>query len=151
VASLKYNQPNSLYKELNMHDNPEYYIPIFLFLALASTTIAALFFWSRNKVAQQETLRQAIQAGQKLDENTLKLLIKPPMTPDADLRQGIMTTCLAIGFASAALFCTIMGLDRDLFAVLGMITIIIGSVGAGQLISWKVRRSLEPTPKNTEA
>lgn len=95
--------------------------------------------WLRNRIAQQETLRLVIQSGQKLDETTLKLLVKRPLMPEMDLRQGVISTCLAVGFGLAAALSTQMPKNGELATIIGMIAIIIGSVGIGQLIAWKVR------------
>lgn len=99
--------------------------------------------WSRNRSAQQETLRLAIQSGQKLDETTMKLLVKRPLIPEMDLRQGIISTCLAVGFGLAAALSTQMPQNGDLATIIGMIAVIIGSVGIGQLIAWKVRSTID--------
>ena len=120
----------------------EVLIPIALFAMIAFITAVLLQAWSRNKIAQQETLRLAIQSGQQIDAATLKLFVKAPLLPEMDLRQGIISTCLAIGFGLTALFSTNMGKQGDLFTVIGMIAIIVGSVGIGQLIAWKVRANL---------
>jgi hypothetical protein len=117
-------------------------IPIALFIMIAFVVTVGLQAWSRNKLAQQETLRLAIQSGQKIDETALKLMVKSPLLPEMDLRQGIISTCLAIGFGMTALFSKQMPKLGDLATVIGMIAILIASVGIGQLIAWKARATL---------
>jgi hypothetical protein len=56
-------------------------VPIALFAMFAFISAVVLQAWSRNRLAQQETLRLAIQSGQKLDDTTLKLLVKRPLMP----------------------------------------------------------------------
>jgi hypothetical protein len=58
------------------------------------------------------------------------------------LRQGIISTCLAVGFGLAALLSTQMPKNGDLATIIGMVAIIIGSVGIGQVIAWKVRTTI---------
>jgi hypothetical protein len=109
---------------------------------IAFIVATALHVWSRNKLAQQETLRIAIQAGQQIDETALRLMVKPPLLPEMDLRQGIISTCMAIGFGLTAVFSKQMPKQGDLATVIGMVAIIIASVGIGQLIAWKARTAL---------
>jgi hypothetical protein len=124
------------------------YIPIVLFICISVCVVLVANSFARTKLAQQETIRSAIQAGQKLDEETLKLLAKTPKSPDADLRQGVITVCLAVGFVFAAILSQFMQRYGDLATVIGMIAIIVGSIGIGQLIAWKVREvpTQQPTP-----
>jgi hypothetical protein len=119
-------------------------IPIALFAMIAFICFVVFQAGMRQNLAQQETLRLAIQSGQKLDETTMKLLLKRPL-PEMDLRQGIISTCLAIGFFLTAAYSTQMPKHGDLATVIGMIAIIIGSVGVGQLIAWKVRSNIAKT------
>lgn len=133
-----------------MTDAIAYFIPVALFAMIAFICAVTLQTWSRNRTAQQETLRLAIQSGQKLDETTLKLLVKRPLMPEMDLRQGIISTCLAVGFGLTAAYSTQMPKQGDLATVIGMIAIIIGSVGIGQLIAWKVRSNIAQTTDTAE-
>lgn len=133
--------------ENEMSDSIATFIPIALFIMIAVIVAITLQAWSRNRISQQETLRLAIQSGQKLDETTLKLLVKRPLMPEMDLRQGIISTCLAVGFGLAAALSTQMPKNGDLATIIGMVAIIIGSVGIGQVIAWKVRSSIAKNEK----
>jgi hypothetical protein len=133
LTTLKHKEKNQ------MDDSMAYLIPIAPFVMISIIGFVALQTWSRYRTAQQETLRMAIQSGQKLDETTLKLLAKTPLMPEMDLRQGIISMCLAVGFGLAAALSTQMPKNGDLATVIGMVAILIGSVGVGQVIAWKAR------------
>lgn len=150
VSSNFQTTNRTLKKENEMTDAIAYFIPVALFAMIAFICAVTLQTWSRNRTAQQETLRLAIQSGQKLDETTLKLLVKRPLMPEMDLRQGIISTCLAVGFGLTAAYSTQMPKQGDLATVIGMIAIIIGSVGIGQLIAWKVRSNIAQTTDTAE-
>jgi Domain of unknown function (DUF6249) len=125
-----------------MTEISENLVPIALFAMIAFICFVVLQAGLRNRLSQQETLRLAIQSGQKLDETTMKLLIKRPLMPEMDLRQGIISTSLAVGFGLAAALSTQMPKNGDLAIVICMVAIIIGSAGIGQVIAWKVRTTI---------
>jgi hypothetical protein len=125
-------------------------VPVVLFVVIAFIAATGIHAWSRNQAAQQETLRLAIQSGQKLDETTIRLLVKRPMMPEMDLRQGIISACLAVGFGLAAALSTQMPKLGNLPTIIGMVAIIIGSVGVGQVIAWKFRTTIANTAPNEQ-
>lgn len=89
-----------------------------------------------------ETLRRAIEAGHKLDPETLSALERPLRSADEDLRSGITLTVLAIGlgicFAIFAFGIAPGGRNGGFgFAIAG---IIVGSLGVGRLVSGIARR-----------
>lgn len=125
-------------------------VAIFLIAALCAPFIVALLLNSRQKLAQQETLRLAIQSGQPIDGAMLKILTKMPPSPDRDLRQGIISTSLAIGLGIAATFSATIMKQNDLAPLLGMAAIIVLAVGVGQLAAWKLRNKVSSTSQDQQ-
>jgi hypothetical protein len=89
-----------------------------------------------------ETLRRAIDAGHKLDAETLAAMERPTRSADDDLRSGITLTALALGFVGC------VGLYWVGFAPGGpdagfgfaIAAIIVGALGVGRLIAAFLRR-----------
>ena len=127
-------------------------IPIALFVCITIGILAALYWNARIRAEQQETLRQVIATGQELDETVLKLMVKAPNTAEMDLRTGIISIMMGLGFCVAGGIGHFNGLDSDFAAVMLVIGTIIGFTGAGQMLSWHLRRrAAASTPANTQA
>jgi Domain of unknown function (DUF6249) len=116
-----------------------FFIPITMFVCLAIVGCCALFVLMRGRAAQQETLRQAIQTGQQLDARTLAMLAKPVNTPEADLRTGIVNASIGLGLVLIGAVAFFSGFERDFAMVVWFVAIFMGSLGAGQLLAWKIR------------
>lgn len=117
-------------------------VPLGLFAACAFAIYSRYYFLAKNTLIQQETLRAAIAAGQKLDEDTVAVLVKRPPSPEADLKSGIMLLAFGIGFAIAGGISRYSGLDADLGSILAIIGAIIATGGIGSLVSFVLRRKL---------
>lgn len=96
-----------------------------------------------------ETLRRAIDAGYKLDPQSLEALERPIKSADDDLRSGLTLTALALGLGACfGLYAGGFapgGTDAGFgFAIAG---IIVGAIGFGRLVAGMMRR---PKRGNTE-
>ena len=119
------------------------FIPVALFISVAFVCGFFIFYGYKGKKEQQETLRQAILAGQKLDEDSLKLFIKHPATPEADLRTGILSTSIGFGVLCAAIYAYYaMTSNDELSLLLAIVGIVNLSSGIGHIISWNLRSKL---------
>lgn len=118
-------------------------IPIALFMMILGIVAFAVWGSVQNKKELNETVRRAIDSGQKLDAETISSLGKPVRTRAADLRGGIVLTALAIGLVVAGLMAAgvILGSGWDEDAGIGFFiaAAIVGAIGAGQLVSALVR------------
>lgn len=123
--------------------DPNNIVPVTLFLVIgASVSIMAYMAWKIRNAAQ-ETLRAAIAAGQQLDEKTVRALAaKPSFTPEADLRVGIQGVATGIGIIVAASFGRLVAFDEEFSTILTIVGIVVTFVGAGNLLSWKIRSKL---------
>jgi Domain of unknown function (DUF6249) len=117
-------------------------VPIILFFCITGGVLGALLLAYKVRVAQQETLRQVIQAGHQIDETTLKLLVKSPASPEMDLRSGCISILMGLGFIIGGATSYFGGLDQDFGVVLALIGSVILFTGLGQLLSWKLRSNL---------
>lgn len=128
-------------------ENVGEFVPFMLFFCITVGVLATLYWNAKVREGQQETLRQVIASGQKLDETTLKLMVKAPNSPEMDLRAGIISLMMGLGFCVAGGIVMLTGNDEG-FGV-GTILILIGVVlaftGVGQLLSWRLRR---PAPSS---
>lgn len=121
-------------------------IPVTLFLVIGATISIIAYLASKVRAAAQETLRAAIAAGQQLDENTVRALAaRPSNLPESDLRAGLQGVATGLGFIISAGFCNFVSFDEDFSTTLAVIGIVVSMIGAGNLVSWKVRSNL---PKN---
>ena len=114
-------------------------IPLTLFLCIAVAVSIYFYMQFLARKAMQETLRSAITAGQKLDDETIKAMSqKVPSTPEADLQSGIKDTAFGIGAAVASMVASTR-LDEDFAGILLIVGIIFIAYGVGGIASWKVR------------
>jgi hypothetical protein len=111
----------------------EILIPITLFLSLAVVVILGLYFRYRARAEVQQSLRAAIDRGQELTPEFLKLLGDPPKSPQADLRRGIIF--LVVG-AGLAVFGLLLG-EEDAVQPLLAIASFPCLVGIAYLFMWK--------------
>lgn len=120
------------------------FVPFALFFCITVGVLATLYWNAKVREGQQETLRQVIASGQKLDETTLKLMVKAPNSPEMDLRAGIISLMMGLGFCVAGGISKLNDFDSGGFGTfLILIGSIVGFTGVGQLLSWRLRR---PTP-----
>lgn len=120
-------------------------VPFMLFFCITVGVLATLYWNAKVREGQQETLRQVIASGQKLDETTLKLMVKAPNSPEMDLRAGIISLMMGLGFCAAGGISKLNGFDDGFGIVLILIGIVLAFTGAGQLLSWRLRR---PAPSS---
>lgn len=115
--------------------------------------IVAVSVWSsaQSKRELNETLRRAIDAGQKLDAETISSLGKPVRSAAQDLRGGIVLMFLAVGLivgglmASGALPIGGSGWDDDAGIGFFVAAAIVGSIGVGQFVAAMMRREKKDT------
>lgn len=121
------------------------FVPFMLFFCITVGVLATLYWNAKVREGQQETLRQVIASGQKLDETTLKLMVKAPNSPEMDLRAGIISLMMGLGFSAAGGISKLNGFDDGFGIVLILIGVVLAFTGAGQLLSWRLRR---PAPSS---
>jgi len=95
----------------------EMWIPIVMFVGLA--VVLSLWVWFRYSAKRdtQVTIRTAIEKGQELSGELIENLVNPPVSPQRDLRRGIIGVVIAIGFA---LFGVILGEEDAVRPLLGV-------------------------------
>ncbi|MBU6374336.1 MAG: hypothetical protein KJS97_16565 [Alphaproteobacteria bacterium] len=118
-------------------------VPIFvvggLWLMIAAISISGIVANQRAKRELHETMRRAIESGHQLSPETIASLMKPVRPWEQDLRSGIILTALAIGLGVAAAVNSAgdFGGSPQGFIIAA---IIVGAIGAGQLVSAWLRR-----------
>jgi len=128
---------------MESHDIVAVFVPITLFLVVGASFILAFYLQFLARKSAQETLRAAIAAGQQLDEKTIKALAeRSSRTPEQDLRMGLQGFFAGVGFLIASAFVLYNGFDEDFSSILGVIGLIIGFLGIGNVVSWKIRSKL---------
>lgn len=120
-------------------------VPFMLFFCITVGVLATLYWNAKVREGQQETLRQVIASGQKLDETTLKLMVKAPNSPEMDLRAGLISLMMGVGFCAAGGISQLNSFDDGFGTVLILIGVVLAFTGAGQLLSWRLRRPPPPS------
>ena len=118
--------------------NPgEMWIPIVMFGGL--TVVLSLFVWFRYKAKRDthQTIRTAIEKGEGLSTEMIENLMSPPVSPQRDLRRGIIGVLTAIGFA---LFALILGEEDAVRPLLGVAMFPL-SIGFAFLLMHRFGRS----------
>jgi hypothetical protein len=119
-------------------------VPFMLFFCITVGVLATLYWNAKVREGQQETLRQVIASGQKLDETTLKLMVKAPNSPEMDLRAGVISLMMGLGFCAAGGISVLNGFEDGFGTVLALIGTVLAFTGMGQLLSWRLRRPAPP-------
>ena len=119
-----------------MHPS-EMWIPIVMFGGL--TVVLSLFVWFRYKAKRDThlTIRTAIEKGEGLSTEMIENLMNPPVSPQRDLRRGVIGVVTAIGFA---LFGVILG-EEDAIRPLVGVAMFPFSIGVAFLLMHRFGRS----------
>jgi hypothetical protein len=115
----------------------EVWVPLSMFIGIS--VVLSLWVWFRYKAKKdlQVTIRTAIEKGQGLSPELIENLVNPPVSPQRDLRRGVIGVLAAIGFA---LFAIILGEDDAVRPLLGVAMFPL-SIGAGFLLMHRFGRS----------
>ncbi len=124
----------------------EIVIPISFFAMVFGIVTVSVWASTQSKRELNETIRRAIDSGQKLDSEVISALHKPVRSPAQDFRGGIVLLCLAIGFVVAGLMANgaIAGMgggwDDDAGIGFFVAAAIVGAIGLGQFVAAVLRR-----------
>ena len=111
--------------------NPnEIWVPLSMFIGLS--VVLSLWVWFRYKAKKdlQETIRTAREKGQGLSPELIENLVNPPVSPQRDLRRGVISVLVAVAIALFALFLN----EEDALGPLMGIAMFPLSIGAGFLL-----------------
>ena len=126
-------------------------VPLFGCMMIFGIVAVSVWASAQNKKEFNETVRRAIDAGQKLDADTISSLGKPVRSAAQDLRGGVVLTFLAFGLIVAG------GLAGGIFGYKGwgggdessagfyVAAAIVGAIGIGQLVAGLMRREKRET------
>lgn len=118
--------------------NPnEVWVPLSMFIGLA--VVLSLWVWFRYRAKRdlQETIRTAIEKGQGLSPELIENLVNPPVSPQRDLRRGVISVVIAAAIALFAVFLQ----EEDAFGPLMGISMFPLSIGAGFLLMHQFGKS----------
>jgi hypothetical protein len=113
----------------------EVWIPVVMFIGLSVVLSLWVWFRFKGKREMQVTLRSAIEKGQDLSPELIENLINPPVSPQRDLRRGVIGVVIAIG-----LFGVILGEEDAIRPLLG-IAMFPFSIGVAFLLMHHFGRS----------
>lgn len=115
----------------------EVWVPLSMFIGLS--VVLSLWVWFRYKAKRdlQMTIRTAIEKGQGLSPELIENLVNPPVSPQRDLRRGVISVLLAVAIALFAMF---IGEDDALGPLLG-ISMFPLSIGVGYLVMHRFAKS----------
>ncbi len=95
----------------------EVWIPLSMFIGLTVIFSLFIFFRFRSRQDLQQTIRSAIDKGQELSPEIVERLGSPPVSPDRDLRRGLIAVGIAAGIA---LFGVVLGEEDAVRPLLGI-------------------------------
>lgn len=115
----------------------EFWVPVSMFIGLS--VVLSLWVWFRYKAKKelQETIRTAIEKGQGLSPELIENLVNPPVSPQRDLRRGLISVLVAVAIALFAMF---IGEDDAVGPLLG-ISMFPLSIGVGYLVMHRLAKS----------
>ena len=118
--------------------NPnEVWIPLSMFIGLAIVLSLWVWFRYRSKRDVQDTIRKAIDKGEGLSPETIDNLVNPPVSPQRDLRRGVISVGLAVATALFALFLD----ESDALGPLMGVSMFPLCIGAGFLLMHRFGKS----------
>jgi len=118
----------------------EWLVPLAFFAMIAFIVAASVWGGVQNKRAVADTIKRAIESGQQLDAETISSLSKPARSWQQDMRGGIVLLFLAAGFLIAGFMGPGGGTEVHFGNGFFIAAVIIGAIGAGQLVAALVRR-----------
>jgi hypothetical protein len=115
----------------------EVWVPMSMFIGLS--VVLSLWVWFRYKAKRdmQVTIRTAIEKGQGLSPELIENLVNPRVSPQRDLRRGIISVLIAVALALFALF---IGEEDAVGPLLG-ISMFPLSIGVGYLLMHRIGKS----------
>jgi len=115
----------------------EVWVPLSMFIGLA--VVLSLWVWFRYKAKRdlQETIRTAIEKGEGLSPELIENLVNPPVSPQRDLRRGVISVVTAVAIALFAFFLN----EGDAFGPLMGISMFPLSLGVGYLLMHRFGKS----------
>jgi hypothetical protein len=93
------------------------WVPLSMFIGLTVIFSLFIFFRYRSRQELQQTIRSAIDKGQELTPEIIERLGSPPVSPDRDLRRGLVAVGIAAGIA---LFGVVLGEEDAVRPLLGI-------------------------------
>ena len=124
-------------------------IPLALFGMVLGIVAVSVWGSVQSKRELNETIRRAIDSGQKLDADTISSLGKPVRSSAQDLRGGIVLVFLSIGLIVGGLMASGAigsgGWDSDAGVGFFVAAAIVGSIGIGQFVAAMMRREKKDT------
>lgn len=118
--------------------NPhEVWIPLSMFIGLA--VVLSLWVWFRYKAKRdlQQTIRTAIEKGQGLSPELIENLVNPPVSPQRDLRRGVISVVMAVAIVLFAIF---VDEDDAVGPIMGIAMFPL-SIGVGYLLMHRFGKS----------
>lgn len=119
-------------------------IPLFGCLMIFGIVAVSVWGATQSKKELNETIRRAIDSGQKLDADTINSLGRPVRTPAADIRGGIVLVFLGLGLTVGGLMASGVFYGKGFHGGGGatglfVAAAIVGAIGIGQLVAGAVR------------
>lgn len=119
----------------------EILVPLTFFAMIAAIVLVPRYLKSQERQKLQETLRASIEKGAQLPPEVIDALtsdVKPPPSPQRDLRGGIVWLSVAAAFASLGLIVSFEEPDA-LYPLLGVATF-PGFIGVALIALYLVGR-----------
>jgi len=74
------------------------WIPIVAFLVIGTVSIMVTYFRHKTRMGTEKTIRLALEKGNELSPEMLDRLASPKKSTVADLRRGMVSVAVGIGF-----------------------------------------------------
>ncbi len=115
-------------------------VPIVICISICALAGGYLWLSYKARVANHETVRRAMELGQQLDAESLKVLTSDSRSTLADMRGGVVAGAVGVAFLVVGVVIELAFNNDGQFAII--IGILALGLGAGRLIAWKLAEKL---------
>jgi hypothetical protein len=110
------------------------WIPILALVVIGAVSITVTYFRHKTRMGTEKTIRLALEKGNELSPEMLDRLANPKKGTGADLRRGMVSVAIGIGFALIG----IMGDEDEMIRPLIGIAMLPMFIGFAYLILWRL-------------
>jgi Domain of unknown function (DUF6249) len=122
----------------NMNPQPLFLVPVSLFIMISLVVFSLSWLFFKARRDHHETIRKALELGQPLDPDLLRVFARRTLSPENDLRSGAISICLGLAFFVAAGLNGLTDGSVHSSRIAVLIGVLIIGIGIGHLVASRI-------------